>query len=289
MSDASVFSPRSEATRYLEQAFASEEQNEFEKALEECNAAIRTDPSLADAHNLRGVILEELGQKEEAVLAYREAVRIDSGFQEAKENLRDIETELRKDRLRSLQVVGKGFWIRAPAYIIDVLFAGGLNYAAGTLGGLALSTVLRIVFMSTGRKFYFDGESVLCLSLIDGLVLGVLYFVIFERLYGATLGKLVLGLRVIKESGELCDLRAAFIRALYRFVDGFFFAIPAYLSMKSLLCQRIGDKKAQTIVVGSKEPIIQRPRAWWWFPVAVALYFALAVTEAILRTSMALR
>ena len=69
-----------EARRYLDQAFASEEEYEFEKALEECDTAIRLDPSLADAYNLRGVILEELGRESEAVLAYREALRLDPGI-----------------------------------------------------------------------------------------------------------------------------------------------------------------------------------------------------------------
>jgi len=165
----------------------------------------------------------------------------------------------------------------------------GSNYTAGTLGGLALGIMLGIVFILTGREFYFSEESVQCLDFVSGLVLSVLYFTIFEWLYGATLGKLILGLRVVKESGKPCDLRAAFIRALYRFIDGFFFALPAYRSMKSPLYQRIGDKKAQTIVVGSKEPVIQQPRAWWWFLVAVVLYLALATIVAVLLVSMALR
>jgi Flp pilus assembly protein TadD len=52
-------------------------------------------PNYADAHNLRGIILEELGRKEEAVSAYREAVRVDPSFREAAENLQDLEAELK--------------------------------------------------------------------------------------------------------------------------------------------------------------------------------------------------
>ena len=121
------------------------------------------------------------------------------------------------------------------------------------------------------------------------MVLSIVYFTIFEWLYGATLGKLILGLRVVKESGEPCDFRVSFVRALYRFIDGLFFGIPAYRSMKSPLYQRIGDKKAQTVVVGSKEPIIQAPRAWWWFLVATVLYLTTATVLVILLLGMALR
>lgn len=290
MSNDSVTSSQLEAAQYLEQAYASKEQNEFEKVLEQCNAAIRADPNLADAYNLRGVILEELGRKEEAVLAYREAVRADSGFQEARENLRDIEAELKENEFRSLQIEGKGFGIRAVAYVIDSIVMYASNYVAGTLGGLTLGMVLGIVFTLTGRDFYINEESLQCLVSIGGLVLSVLYFATFEWLYGATFGKLVLGLRVVKENGGPCDLKASFIRALYRFIDGLLFGILAYTSMNSsLLKQRIGDKKAQTIVVGSKDPIIQQPRAWWWFLVAVVLYLPLAVIMAILLISTALR
>ena len=150
MQNDSVSLPRSEARQYLELAYASEEQSEFETALEECDAAIRVDPRLADAHNLRGVILEELGRREEAVLAYHEAIRLDSGFREARENLRDIEAELKEDRFRSLQIRGKGFGIRAIAYSIDSLVIYGSSFAGGIVGGLALAIVMLIVFELTG-------------------------------------------------------------------------------------------------------------------------------------------
>lgn len=285
MQNERVSSPRSEAMRYLEQAYTSEEQGEFEKALEECDTAIGIDPSLADAHNLRGVILEELGQKEEAVLAYREAVRLDPSFQIAKKNLQDIEAELRKDRLRSLHVEGKGFGVRAIAYIIDSVVFIVVSYSTQIFIGIVLSIALAL----SGRRFYVDEQSNPFLNLFVNLVLSTLYFTIFERLYGATFGKLFLGMRVIQESGAPCSLRSAFIRALLRYVDGFFFGLVAYLRMKSPLYQRIGDMKAQTIVVGSKESVIQQPRAWWWFFVATGLYLALATIVTVFQVGIALR
>lgn len=285
MQNDSVSSPRSEAMQYLEQAYASQEQSESEKALEECDTAIRIDPSLADAHNLRGVILEELGRRDEAVLAYHEAVRLDPSFQEAKENLQDIEAELREDRFRSLQTEGKGFGVRVVAYIIDSVVYIVTGFAIQFFIGI----VLGIALVLSGREFYIDEQSNLCLNLIVSLVLFTLYFIIFEWLYGATLGKLLLGMRVIQEDGKACSLGSAFLRALLRYIDGFFFGLPAYHSMKSPLYQRIGDKKAQTVVVGSKESIIQEPRAWWWFLVAAGLYLTIATVVAILQISMALR
>jgi tetratricopeptide (TPR) repeat protein len=159
MENVDVSLQRSEAMQYLERAHASEEQNEFEKALEECDAAIRIDPRLADAHNLRGVILEELGRREEAVIAYSKAVHLDSGFQEARENLREMKAELKEERARLLQIQGKGFGIRAAAYIIDTIVYYGSSYVAGFLGGLLIGIVLAILSVLTRRDFYFSEKS----------------------------------------------------------------------------------------------------------------------------------
>ncbi len=86
-------SPHPEAIKHLEKAYAFEEQGKLEEALPECDAAIEADFDLAEAHNLRGIVLEELGQKKKAILAYRQAIRLDPNFQEAKENLEEIEAE----------------------------------------------------------------------------------------------------------------------------------------------------------------------------------------------------
>jgi tetratricopeptide (TPR) repeat protein len=94
MSSESTHTPQPEAMQHLEQAYAHEEQNRFGQALSECDAAIRTDPTLAEAFNLRGIILEQLGRKAEAVSAYREALRLDPSFQEAEENLYELDDEL---------------------------------------------------------------------------------------------------------------------------------------------------------------------------------------------------
>lgn len=92
--------PSDEAAQHLEQAFAWEDEDKYEKALEECDAALQLDPTLADAHNLRGVILEELGREREAVLAYREGLRLDPGFDAARENLQAVEAELTVEKAR---------------------------------------------------------------------------------------------------------------------------------------------------------------------------------------------
>ena len=90
--------PADEAQRHLERAYAYESRDEFEKALRKCEAAVELTPERAEAHNLRGIVLESLGRKEEALAAYREAIRLEPALQEAQENLQELETELKRSR-----------------------------------------------------------------------------------------------------------------------------------------------------------------------------------------------
>ena len=62
----SNFGPPPEARRHQEQAYAFEEKDEFEKALSECEVIIQLAPGWAKAHNLLGIILEELDRHREA-------------------------------------------------------------------------------------------------------------------------------------------------------------------------------------------------------------------------------
>ncbi len=185
----------------------------------------------------------------------------------------------------SVQVMGKTFGIRAGAYIIDSVIYVVANFAILFLVGM----VLGIAFALSGREISVDGQAAQCLGLIVGLVRFPLYFTIFEWLYGATVGKLVLGIRVVKENGEPCDFRAAFIRALLRYIDGLLFGIPAYASMKAPLYQRIGDKSAKTVVVSAKEAIVQQHREWWWFLVAAGLYLTLDTIVTLFLVIAAIR
>ena len=84
------------AEECLDRAYAHEERGEFEDALGACIAALRFDPRYAEAYNLRGIVLEELGQPRGAMAAYRQAVRLDPTFSAAQENLAEVEAALAK-------------------------------------------------------------------------------------------------------------------------------------------------------------------------------------------------
>lgn len=109
-----------EATQtYLEKAYELEEQKEYLQALENCDRAIQESPTLAEAHNLRGIILEELRRKEDAWSAYRQAISLDSSYREAIENLDGLTQEINRSQ-RSTQIVRYAF---LSGMVFAVLFA----------------------------------------------------------------------------------------------------------------------------------------------------------------------
>lgn len=77
-----------------------------------------------------------------------------------------------------------------------------------------------------------------------------LYYSIYEGATGATLGKLVMGLRVVRLDGSAITQREALVRNALRFVDGFaFYLVGGLLAMGSPASQRLGDRVAGTLVV----------------------------------------
>ncbi len=108
--------------RHLERAYAYEESGDLEEALRQCETIIQLAPGLAEAYNLRGVILDELGRKEEAIAAYREAVRLDPTFREAQENLYEVTAEPRKRQKIELVAV-RAFIYPVHAHLAKALLA----------------------------------------------------------------------------------------------------------------------------------------------------------------------
>jgi len=91
------------------------------------------------------------------------------------------------------------------------------------------------------------GVSILAFS--PGL-LALLYLIVMEATQGATLGKMALGLRVVKTDGSPINWSQSIIRNLLRIVDCLFcYLVGAILVWNSPLRQRFGDHVANTVVV----------------------------------------
>jgi Flp pilus assembly protein TadD len=75
-----------EARECVSRADEAYQAGQFQRGLGECDVALAIDPGCAEAHNLRGILLEELNRLREAAIAYREAFRIDPRLSDVREN-----------------------------------------------------------------------------------------------------------------------------------------------------------------------------------------------------------
>ena len=139
-----------------------------------------------------------------------------------------------------------GFWIRLAAYLIDALAMGAISIAlafAGALVAAAQGASSETQFV-VGALIFFMGR----------YPIGALYFAVMESSPNqATLGKMALGLKVTKTSGE----RISFLRALWRvfvkmvsgiFTNGLVFLVVALDKKK----QGLHDHMAKTLVMKSR-------------------------------------
>jgi uncharacterized RDD family membrane protein YckC len=125
-------------------------------------------------------------------------------------------------------------WPRAGALIID-------------------SIIIGVVFGIVGAIFGLFSQNAQSASGVVYLLLGILafgYFIVMEAMWGATLGKMLLRLRVVKTDGSPISWSESVIRNLLRIIDGLFdYLVGAILIWTSPLRQRLGDRAAKTVVV----------------------------------------
>lgn len=156
----------------------------------------------------------------------------------------------------AVDVVGKGYWPRAFAYLLDFIVVNLTSFATGFVGGTAFWFFLSIITSIFNYRTVY-AEPATLYNYAIGFLVSLTYFISFEALTGATPGKLILRMRVAAITGDRPSLIAAAIRALWRLIDGLFFGWVGGSSMTPPLQQRYGDKRAMTIVVASNSLILR--------------------------------
>jgi uncharacterized RDD family membrane protein YckC len=162
---------------------------------------------------------------------------------------------------------GAGFGIRAAARIIDTIYGTVLGLIGGVLGGIILIILEQRALIAPGWMERSKGLNLAGwgFSLLGNLV----YHSLTEGMYGASLGKLCCGLRVVTEGAEPITLTKALKRSLAYFWDALFFGLVGYSSMKeSELNQRYGDHWAKTIVAKSNDVPAESKSGWEIFVLA---------------------
>jgi uncharacterized RDD family membrane protein YckC len=127
-----------------------------------------------------------------------------------------------------------------------------LGLFVGVLSGILLVILVRTGWIAPGWEGRIKGLNIAGYGF--SALGGLLYHSLTESIYGASLGKLACGLRVVTEEGQPITMRKALLRSLAYFFDALFFGLVAYASMKeSPLNQRYGDRWAHTVVISSKD------------------------------------
>ena len=128
---------------------------------------------------------------------------------------------------------------RLVAALVDGLIVFfGLGFAVAALTGNVSSS-------PQGIEFHLEGSPALAL-----FALWFVYYVALEATLGATLGKLLLGLRVRAADGGPAGWGASIVRNLLRPIDlAFAGLVGAVLIWGSPRRQRLGDRLAGTVVV----------------------------------------
>jgi uncharacterized RDD family membrane protein YckC len=180
---------------------------------------------------------------------------------------------------------GAGFGIRVLARIIDTFYGMVLGFCGGILGGIALVILDGASLIAPGWQDRLKETSVISYGF--GMIASFAYHSLTEGMYGASLGKLICQLRVIREDAHSINLWQAAKRSLAFFWDGLFFGLVGYNSMKqSDLNQRYGDRWAHTVVVKNAEvPSIARKGGEIF---ALALLFGSACSILIMGLSVVL-
>jgi uncharacterized RDD family membrane protein YckC len=167
-------------------------------------------------------------------------------------------------------IQGAGFWIRVLARVVDTAYGSLLGFFAGFFGAIVLLILQNLSLVEHGWLLRVSqAKWGLWLASLAG---SIAYQTLCEGLCGASIGKLVCGLRVLSEDCSPCDLWQGLIRSLSYFIDGLVFGLVGYLEMtKTLMEQRHGDHWAKTLVVRTSQvPEASKPSGWRYL-LAIAL------------------
>jgi uncharacterized RDD family membrane protein YckC len=158
-------------------------------------------------------------------------------------SLADRLDESRRARSGWSSLENAGIALRFVAVLLDaviVFFPLGIVVGLMTGGGYA----------ERGQGYANAGINVGDNAFWLLLALGLGYYIVCEAATGATLGKRMVGIRVVDEDGDRVTLGAAVVRNLLRLVDALFFYLVGFLfALTSTRGQRLGDRAAHTVVV----------------------------------------
>jgi uncharacterized RDD family membrane protein YckC len=141
-----------------------------------------------------------------------------------------------------------------PAVMAMNVHVTGRRVLATIVDGIVLGVLFAVVAIlfgessTSGTSVNFSMGTFPTLGIF---ILAMAYYILMEGYLGQTLGKMLLGIKVVREdTGEVPGIRVAAIRSVLRIVDGLFSYLVAFVTVLiSGKNQRLGDMVAHTLVV----------------------------------------
>jgi uncharacterized RDD family membrane protein YckC len=149
--------------------------------------------------------------------------------------------------MSQVDLVYAGFWRRLAAFLVDMIVL--MIPLLGAAGFFLVGSNL-VPPHPESAAGYLLGGAIILLMIVSGLAavsLMLLYFPILEGRFGQTLGKRLLGMRVLKENGLPVGYREAFVRRISFYFD--IFPFDAMFIPFTEKRQRGFDIIARTVVV----------------------------------------
>lgn len=143
---------------------------------------------------------------------------------------------------------GYGYHVPYAAQSSGVYASAGARVVASLVDGV-LSFIAGLFLVMIGAASGSDGLT--ALMYVVAIFGSFIFFIGFEATSGATPGKRLLGIKVVKEDGTPMDWGAAIVRNVLRIVDAlpFWYLLGFFLVVFQSRKQRVGDMAARTLVV----------------------------------------
>lgn len=154
--------------------------------------------------------------------------------------------EVAEEFMRGVELRYAGFWKRLFGFIIDMAFCLLVSLLSFVIGLVLNNAVPQ---HPEGLDYVIGAILIFLILALALTIVGtfLLYFPILEGRYGRTLGKRLLGLRVVRENGTSIGFKEAFLRRLPFYFE--FIAIDALFIPFTAKKQRGFDLIAETLVI----------------------------------------
>lgn len=154
---------------------------------------------------------------------------------------------------QTAQIKYAGFWRRFLAFFVDTFILNLIGMVLQTLlGKNPIEMFLNMNSLEELQEFQ-NSASTTVISLM-GLIVGLFYYSIFYVNYdGATPGKRLMAIKVIRDDGSKVTYPVIFIRYLSSFISPFIMGIGYLMVFWDRKKQALHDKIAKTVVVKTEE------------------------------------